>query len=164
MKSLDKNEAAILALVQQNARLSNLEIAERLQLDEKTVLKSIEKLESSKMLLGYQAIVSPNSAGKIRAFVELSVQPQKKTGYDTIAQRIFRYPQVIDHYLFSGAYDFLVVVEGDSHYEIASFVADKLATIEQVTSTVTHFVFKCYKLSGIPLDLSSSAERLAVMA
>lgn len=101
---------------------------------------------------------------KIQALVELKVQPQKNTGYDAIAKRIYKYPQVITHYLLSGAYDFLVIVEGDTHEEIATFVFDKLATMEHINSTHTHFVFKKYKENGKPIDKDSELERMAIVA
>ena len=84
--------------------------------------------------------------------VELSISPEKGTGYDAIAKRIYGYSNVISHYLVSGMYDFLVVVEGKDHKDIAHFVFDKLATLENVKSTTTHFIFKSYKEQGVVLD------------
>ena len=146
-------------------------IADALAEPEKNIKDALNTLEEAGIVAGYNSIIHPNFLAKaskeappIRAFVELSVQPQKSTGYDTIAKRVYKYPQVIEHYLLSGAYEFLVIVEANSHLEIASFVSDKLATIEQVTKTVTHFTFKCYKRQGVPLETEESSDRLAIMA
>lgn len=164
MDTLKPIELTVFEALKENARLSNAALAEMFKTSESAIAKILEKLEKKQLIIGYQAVVPSSPNTTVRAFVELTVQPQKKTGYDTIAKRIYKYPQVVDHYLFSGAYDFLVVVEGESHYDIANFVADKLATIEQVTSTVTHFVFKCYKVAGIPIDQTASPDRLAIIA
>ena len=164
MDALSQLEKSVLDALKRNARLSNDALSESLQQPLENIQSAIESLEKKHLILGYKAVSPADGHSRIRAFVELTVQPEKKTGYDTIAKRIYNYPEVTDHYLFSGAYDFLVVVEGDSHYDIASFVADTLATIEQVTSTVTHFVFKCYKLDGFTINQEPFQERLAIMA
>lgn len=161
-------ESELLAILRQNPLCSDQEISSLLKQSEEWVLKTKAQLKDKHVFLGYKALVNETairgSDTVIKAFVELTVQPQKQTGYDTIAKQIYSYPEVVEHYLFSGAYDFLVVVEGKSHYDIASFVSDKLATIEQVTSTLTHFVFKCYKIHGVECNPLDSTDRLSVVA
>ena len=91
----------------------------------------------------------------IKALVELSIRPEKNTGYDSIANKIIGFSKVVSHYLVSGQYDFLLVVEGKDHKDIAHFVFDKLATINNVKSTTTHFIFKTYKEQGALMEDSS---------
>lgn len=175
MIKLNQTECALVKyLATQKESLSELcieSISDQLDISKSTAKKAIRRLEKEGILAGYLSIIHPcfieqatKESPPIRAFVELSVQPQKSTGYDTIAKRIYKYPQVIEHYLLSGSYEFLVVVEAKNHLDIASFVSDKLATIEQVTGTVTHFCFKCYKTQGIPLQTEENSDRLAIMA
>ena len=99
----------------------------------------------------------------IKALVELSIRPEKGTGYDSIAKKIFNYSNITSHYLVSGKYDFLLVVEGKDHKDIAHFVFDKLATIENVKSTTTHFIFKSYKEHGVLMEEEGASPRLAIM-
>ncbi|RAP34690.1 AsnC family transcriptional regulator [Candidatus Marinamargulisbacteria bacterium SCGC AG-439-L15] len=158
----------ILDLLRENGRLSDQDIALQLQVTDKKVATCREALEKSGRIVGYAAIVDEDgcvdSSYAIRAYVELSVRPEKKTGYDAIAKRIYKYPNVCGQYLLSGQYDFLVVVEGRSHQEIASFVFDKLATLDSVVTTNTHFVFKKYKEHGVLLEQEKAPPRMPVVA
>ena len=95
--------------------------------------------------------------------VELSIRPEKDTGYDSIAKKVYCFPNVKSHFLVSGKYDFLVVVEGKDHKDIAHFVFDKLATIENVKSTTTHFIFKSYKENGVLMEAENSVNRLPIL-
>lgn len=161
-------EQSLLMLLKENGRLTDQALAGQLQVPEKKVASCRESLEKKGVILGYTAVIDEKaldvSVSSIRAYVELSVRPEKKTGYDAIAKRIYKYPNVCGHYLLSGGYDFLVVVEGASHQEIAGFVFDKLATIENVTTTNTHFVFKKYKEHGVLLEKENKPPRMPIVA
>ncbi|MDA1353338.1 MAG: Lrp/AsnC family transcriptional regulator [bacterium] len=166
---MDELQQQVLTVLKDNARLSNKEIASRVNSDESAVSAAIKALEKTGIILGYGAVVNDevladHGDSKIRAFVELKIQPVKQTGYDAIAKRIYSYPNVVGHYLLSGNYDFLVIVEAENPKDIAAFVFDKLATIENVTSTNTHFIFKKYKESGRILQEEDGVSRMAVMA
>lgn len=164
---MTKTESQILDLLKENARLSNEKIAKLLKLSEDEVQETIAKLEAKGVIAAYALVLNDNLVkGQeiIKALVEISVSPEKKTGYDAIAKRIYNYPNVTGLYLLSGQYDFLVVVEGASHKEISAFVFDKLATQPNITSTNTHFVFKKYKEQGAILDQEDAPKRVAIVA
>ncbi len=156
----------ILALLKENARTSNNELAIKLGTTPETVASCIKDLENDGVIVRYTTIVNENKLKhppqKLVAAIEVQVKPEKKTGFENPAKRIARYPNVIDQFLVSGTYDFLVLVEGSTLEEIASFVSDKLSPIEQVTGTTTHFILKKYKSNGIPLEVEESLERLLV--
>ena len=162
------NDHDLIALLNENARSSLEDIASSLNATVKAVAKRMDELEESGKILKYIPVLNPTIDESLnsttRAFVELSVSPQKSSGYDSIAKRIYQYSQVVEHYLLSGQYDFLVIVEGDSYQEVASFVFEKLATIEHVKTTNTHFIFKQYKGSGVVFDKGDTLSRLPVFA
>lgn len=159
--------AQVLALVTANARLSCDDIADQLQISIPQVESILKALETQGIIIQYTTVVDekklPQRSGKIKALIEVSVRPEKRTGFEAIAQKIAQFTNVVDHYLVSGGYDFLVIVEGDSLEEISSFVSDKLASIDNVRSTATHFIMKKYKEKGILIGQSPKSEdRLAV--
>ena len=162
---MDKINKDLLNLLKQNARHSEQELSEMLGLSVHDISERLSSLESSGVIRQYTVIVNDNeiSGVPIKALVELSISPQKGTGYDAIAKRIYGFSNVVSHYLVSGKYDFLVVVEGKDHKDIAHFVFDKLATLEHVTSTTTHFIFKSFKEQGVILDDVDSVSRLAIL-
>lgn len=161
-----KKERDILELLRENARISVSDMADLTGLSEEAVTDIIQDFESRGVIAQYTVVLDeskiPDTLKKTRALVEIRVRPEKKTGFDAVARRICRYRNVVDHYLLSGQYDFMIVVEGDSFQEIASFVADKIAPIENVVSTVTHFIMKKYKEHGVTLEQGGSNDRLAV--
>ncbi len=160
--SLDQD---VIRLLRDDARLTAKDIAGMLGVAEKSVAACISHLEKDGVILKYTTVTNDpkgNKGTKIRALIELSIRPEKKTGYDAIARRICKHPNVVDHFLISGNYDFLVIVEGDSLQEISSFVSDKLASIENVRSTATHFILKKYKEHGVVFDAELPPQRLAV--
>ena len=163
---MTKEEKEVLVLLREDARLSVPEMAVQLQLSEKEVAKAISNLEKERVILGYHVVVddekSKDVRRTVRALIEVCVRPEKKTGFDAIAKRICRYSNVVDHYLISGQYDFLVVVEGTSLQEISGFVSDKLASIDAVKSTVTHFIMRKYKENGVLHHDDSEYDRLKV--
>ncbi len=158
----------LIKILKQNARTPLEDIAGMLKLSVKKVAAMIEKLEADGVILQYTMVTNDElvsgSDVPIRALIKIKVAPQKRAGYDAVAQRICRYDNVVSHYLVSGDYDFLVIVEGSSLQEISAFVSDKLASIEHVVSTATHFIMKKYKESGVLLEKPNEDARLAVSA
>lgn len=143
----------ILELLRQNARLSVKDIASMTKKTETEVTAIIKKLEDDGIILKYAAIVNPEKSGeskdKVRAEIQLQVTPEREHGFDALADRIYRFPQVKSLFLMSGGYDFKVIIEGDSLQEVAFFVSNKLATLEGVRSTKTCFILKTYKENDI---------------
>ena len=143
----------ILDLLKQNARLSVKDIAAMTKKTEAEVAAIIKKLEDDGVILKYAAIVNPEKTGeskdKVRAEIQLQVTPEREHGFDALADRIYRFPQVKSLYLMSGGYDLKVLIEGDNLKEVALFVSEKLSTLEGVRSTKTNFVLKTYKENDI---------------
>ncbi|MBQ5998920.1 MAG: Lrp/AsnC family transcriptional regulator [Treponema sp.] len=143
----------ILELLRQNARLSVKDIAAMTKKTEAEVAAIIKKLEDDGIILKYAAIVNPEKSGesrdKVRAEIQLQVTPEREHGFDALADRIYRFPQVKSLFLMSGGYDFKVIIEGDSLQEVAFFVSSKLATLEGVRATKTCFILKTYKENDI---------------
>ena len=143
----------ILNLLQENARLSVKDIAAMTKKTEAEVQAIIDKLEKDGVILKYSAIVNPEKVTQtnkaVQAVIEIQVAPEREHGFDAIAERIYRFPQVKSLYLMSGGYDLQVIIEGESLQEVAFFVARKLSTLNGVRSTKTHFVLKTYKENEI---------------
>ncbi len=154
----------ILSLLEENARLSLREIADATGVEEEQVRKVVEELEKRGVILAYRAIVNWEKAGvdRVCALIDLKVTPEREHGYDAVASRIMRFPEVKSLYLVSGTYDLSVMVEGGSMREVAGFVAEKLAPLKNVTSTTTHFVLRKYKEAGVMLYDGEELRRLAV--
>ena len=144
----------ILELWEKNAKLSIKEIAEELDIKEKEALQWVGELEAYKVICWYSAIINWDkiTEEKCNALIEVKVTPQRGTGFDRIADRISRFDEVDSIYLISGGYDFMVIINGKSMKEVSSFVFNKLATIDYVQSTATHFVLKKYKDHGVLLE------------
>jgi DNA-binding Lrp family transcriptional regulator len=157
-------ELAILELLEENDRITTQEIALRLNLSVEDVQKIIVRLEEEKVILKYGAMVNWEKAGsdQVLALIEVRVLPQRDVGFDTVAERIYRFPEVKSVFLMSGGYDLVVTVQGQSMKEVAFFVAQKLATLDHVQSTATHFVLKKYKQEGVIFEEEETVERLVV--
>ena len=155
----------IISLLTENARMGVSEISARLGIPENKVIKIIKDLEESKVIKGYKAIVDDEElygTSVVRALIEVKVTPVREGGFDRVAKRIARFPEVTDLYLVSGGYDLRVEVRGHSLNEIASFVSSKLASLEGIISTTTTFVLKKYKESGRIMDNEEEYERLKI--
>lgn len=143
----------ILDLLRQNARLSAEDIAAMTKKTVTEVQDIIKKLEDDGVILKYAAIVNPEkdkvAKDKVVAEIQIQVQPQREHGFDALADRIYRFPQVKSLYLMSGGYDLKVLIEGDNLKDVALFVSEKLSTLEGVRSTKTNFVLKTYKENDI---------------
>ena len=143
----------ILDLLRQNARLSAEDIGAKTKKTVAEVQEIIKKLEDDGVILKYAAIVNPEkdkvAKDKVVAEIQIQVQPQREHGFDALADRIYRFPQVKSLYLMSGGYDLKVLIEGDNLKDVALFVSEKLSTLEGVRSTKTNFVLKTYKENDI---------------
>ena len=154
---------ALLKLLRENAALSAGDLAGMLELSEDDVRDKIRQAQADGDILGYQAILSDESNGAGgQAGIEVKLTPERGGGFNRLADRISKYNEVKSCYLMSGSYDVLVIIDGNSLHEVASFVAQKLATIEGVTSTATHFLLKRYKENGVMIGGAEDVERLAV--
>ncbi|MBO5449018.1 MAG: Lrp/AsnC family transcriptional regulator [Ruminococcus sp.] len=151
----------LINLLKTNARISNEELAVMLGKTEKEVADDIAKLERDGVINGYSAIIDESAydTGSVRALIELTVTPQSQSGFDEIANRISNYEQVESVMLMSGTYDILVTVIGSDIRDISYFISDRLATIDSVQSTTTHFVLKKYKDNGILINRDETDER-----
>jgi DNA-binding Lrp family transcriptional regulator len=154
----------LIQLLRQNARTSNGDLARELNLTESVVAERIAKLEADGVVLGYQAVVDPQKAlgAMVTAVVEVKITPERGGGFDRLAARIAKFSEVQSCYLMSGGYDLLVVLEGGTLQELASFIAEKLSTIKGVISTATRFRLKTYKENGVSLTREPKPQRLAV--
>ena len=154
----------LLQLLSQKARYSHKEIADVLQLDEKLVSEKVADWEEDGTILGYHAVINGEHSGdtSVSAFIEVKLTPERGGGFDKLAMRIARFEQVEACYLASGGYDLMVTVEGPSLREVASFVSEKLSTIDGVVSTATHFRLKAYKEHGFLFEQEEPEGRLVV--
>lgn len=162
--ALTQNEMKVLQLVCEDSRIPPKDAAIMLGLSEEEVRAAIDKLESEKVIVGYPALVNwdKTPVEKVKAVIEVKVTPQRDMGFDAIAARIYRFDEVKEVYLMSGAYDLMLEVQADNMRTLANFVSQKLATIDSVLSTATHFVLKKYKVDGVILEDEQNDGRLAV--
>ena len=143
----------ILQLLKDNARLSSEDIAAMTKKTVEEVNQIIKKFEDEGVILKYSAILNPDKVAdkkeKVRAIIEIQGTPEREHGFDAIAERIYRFPEVKTVNLMSGGYDLQVILEGETIQEVAFFVARKLSTLNGVKSTKTHFVLKTYKENDV---------------
>ena len=154
----------LLKILQTNALESRETIGRMLGMSAAEVDARIADYERHGVIRGYQAILNEDQLNldTVTAVIEVKVTPQREGGFDTIAQRISRFPEVRSAYLMSGAYDLLLFVEGKNLREVASFVSERLSPLEGVLSTSTHFMLKTYKRFGVLMHQETSDERLSV--
>ena len=147
----DNINIELLEIIEKDARLTNDQIAVMLDKDKGDINKIIEEYVENGVILGYKALVDWDKTSReyVNAVIELKVTPQPDRGFDRVAERIYNYPEVQSLYLMSGSYDLLVILEGKTMREVALFVAQKLAPIQGVLSTATHFVLRKYKDKGV---------------
>ena len=140
----------ILSIIEKNSRINIKELAVILGADELTIANELKAMEEEGVICGYHTMIDweKTSIEKVTALIEVRITPQRGQGYDNIAERIYKYPEVNSVYLISGGYDLLVTLEGKSLKAVSGFVSDKLSTLEGVLSTATHFILKKYKDHG----------------
>ena len=154
----------LLKTLRENASLQPAQLAQMLNSTEAEVAAKIRAYESDQVILGYRAILNEEKLGvdRVRAVIEVKITPEREGGFNRLAERIAKYDEVSSCYLMSGGYDLLVFVEGNNLRQVASFVSEKLATIQGVISTATHFMLKPYKEQGVLMSREQNSERLAV--
>ena len=154
----------ILEILESNPRIGPKEIATMVGITEKEAASKIKEMEKKGIIRKYKTVIDWEKAGEeyVYAIIELKVALRERTGYDSIAERIAKFPEVRSVRLISGDHDLSLTVRGKSMKEVAFFVAEKIATLEQVQGTVTHFVLRTYKEDGDVLFEKERSERLAV--
>jgi DNA-binding Lrp family transcriptional regulator len=154
----------LLKLIRENAAWKASDLAAMLNLSESEVTARIKRYETEHVILGYRAIVNDERLGvdTVRAVIEVKITPERGGGFDRLAERIAKHSEVQSCYLMSGGYDLLVVVQGNNLREVATFVSEKLATVQGVLSTATHFMLKPYKEQGVLMKMDVNEERLPV--
>ena len=154
----------ILAVIEKNSRIDIKDLAVILGESEIAVANEIADMEKEHVICGYHTLINwdRTSEEKVNALIEVKVTPQRGLGFDAIAERIYNFSEVHSLYLMSGGLDFTVFIEGKSMKEVAQFVSSKLAPLEAVLSTSTHFVLKKYKDHGTVFEVEEKDERMLV--
>ncbi len=144
----------LLAIVEKNSRIDTKELAVLLGVEEIDIINELAKLQDEGIICGFHTLINweKTNIEKVMALIEVKVTPQRGQGFDNIAERIYKYPEVRAVYLISGGFDLLVILEEKTLKEIANFVSDKLSPLDSVLSTATHFILKKYKDHGIMLS------------
>ena len=159
-----KNREKVLEQLQKSARLTPEQLSERLAISTDEVVAIIEKCEQENIIRGYYTLINEDNyhLQKVRALIEVSVRPERDGGFDRIARSIAKFSEVTDVMLISGNCDLQLIVVGESLNEVAYFIANKLAPLDGVQSTRTHFMLKKYKEAGFQFDDDEDYERLKV--
>jgi len=160
---LDRYE--LLRLIEHNARLTQPELAVMLGTTEEAIAAELETLHNDDIILGYTTVVNWEKTKResVTALIEVRLMPQRDQGFDKIAQHMYRFPQVTSCYLMSGGFDLMLIIEDSTLREVASFISNKVAPIEGVVSTATHFILKKYKSNGIVFEDKPVDRREAVI-
>jgi len=164
---LTSEEIEILSILEENHRIPEQDIAMMANTSIENVKALIHKLEEEKIIVSYPALIDWSKVeGKenIVAMIDVKVTPKRGVGFDEVAERIYRFPEVTSLYLMSGAYDLSITIEGKTMSEIASFVSEKLSTIDNVISTTTHFMLKKYKHDGVVFGGDKDTDRRMVVS
>lgn len=154
----------ILSVIEKNSRIDLKELSILIGASEAEVANEISKMEKEGVICGYYTMINweNTSNEKVVALIEVKVTPQRGLGFDKIAERIYNFEEVNSLYLMSGGFDFTVILEEKSMREVAQFVSDKLAPLEMVLSTATHFVLKKYKDYGVIMSKQTKDERMKI--
>ncbi len=154
----------LLQLLEKNHAQTIDQLSTMLDKPKEEIEAQIKQLEAEKIILKYHTIIDWEKANidKVTAIIEVKVTPQREVGFDALAERIYRFPEVRSLYLTSGSYDLLVFIEGQSLKDVGKFVSEKLSTIDGVISTTTHFMLKNYKEAGVIIDDIEKDHRLVV--
>lgn len=154
----------LLKLLKTNALESPKDLARMLNTTEEAIKAKVAEYERTGIIRGYQAVVNTDQLDVdiVRAVIEVKVTPEREGGFNRIAERVSKFPEVESVYLMSGGYDLMAVVAGRDLKEVAFFVSEKLATIAGIISTGTHFILKTYKNNGVLMEAEKTDERLKV--
>ena len=152
--------AKLLKLIEKNSRIDVPVLAEKLDVSEETIVNEMAAMESEGIICGYHTVINwdKTNIDHVDAFIGVSAKPERGTGYDKIAERIGKFPEVSSLYLTSGTSEFLLSINARTMREVADFVGEKLAPIDGVAATVTMFVLKKYKVNGVMLDMKAEVE------
>ena len=152
----------ILTFLEKNSKIDLRELAILLGSSEAVIANEVAQMEKEQIICGYHTLIDweKTSSEKVNALIEVRVTPQRGQGFDSIAARIYNYPEVTSVYLISGSYDLLVMLEGRTLRDVSSFVSDKLSPLASVLSTATHFVLKKYKDHGTIMGKKAKDERM----
>ena len=152
----------ILTFLEKNSKIDLQELAILLGSSEAVIANEVAQMEKEQVICGYHTLIDweKTSSEKVTALIEVRVTPQRGQGFDSIAERIYNYPEVRSVYLISGAYDLMVILEGKTLKEVSGFVSDKLSTLDSVLSTATHFILKKYKDHGTVMAEPAKDERI----
>ncbi len=163
---MNNERTKILKLIENQAKMTTKDIATVLGLDESLVIHTIHDMEQEQIICGYNTVINwdKTDTERVTALIEVKVAPQRGDGFDRVAERIYQYEEVSSLYLMSGGFDMTVFIEGKTMKEVAMFVSKRLAPMEGVLSTSTHFVLKKYKENGTKIQQQKKDERQAVMA
>jgi DNA-binding Lrp family transcriptional regulator len=161
-----QNPEKLLDLLFQDARLTPAQLAAMTGESEQDVAAAIRAFEKNDTILGYKTVIDWDKTAKesVTALIEVKITPQKGMGFDEIARQIYSHHQVESVYLMSGGFDLTVIITGRSMREVARFVSEQLAPMENVLSTGTHFILKKYKENGVEYDPSATDKREVMMA
>lgn len=151
----------ILKLIERDVRLTAEDIAVMIGKDAAYVQAILDECVENQTILGQKTIIDWEKTERelVSAIIELKVTPQRGSGFDRISERIYQYDEISSVYLLSGGFDIAVIVEGKTLKEVALFVAEKLAPMEEVISTATHFILKKYKTEGVILNNKTEDDR-----
>lgn len=151
----------LLQLLEEDCTYTREQLAAMAHMTVEEVDAAVKAYEAEKVILGYQAIVDWNGTDRedVTALIEVKVTPQREEGFDRIAERIYQYEEVEAVYLMSGSYDLTVIINGRTLHEVAQFVSDRLAPLEGVISTATHFILKKYKEKHLVFEKQAPGER-----
>jgi DNA-binding Lrp family transcriptional regulator len=156
----------LLEILEKDARATPEDIAKMLKKKTQNVKDAIRKYEKEGVILKYKTVINKelvkDTGAEVRALIEVNIIPQKDLGFDKIAERIYSFPEVASCYLLSGTYDLLLIVEGKDLHTVARFVAEKLAPLENIRGTATHFLLKKYKEDGVILKHKEENKRIAI--
>lgn len=159
------NRIELLQLIEHNARLSISELAVMLNCSEDEIAAELETCKKENVILGYNTVINWEKSERetVTALIEVRITPQRNQGFDKIASQFYRYPQVSSCYLMSGGFDLMLIIEDSTLREVANFVSDKIAPLEGVLSTSTHFILKKYKSNGTLFEQKQTDDREAIV-
>lgn len=147
---MDSSDIRILQIIEKNSRIKEDELAVLLGMETEDVKQRICRMEDEGIICGFHTIINWDRTDieQVTALIEVRVTPQRGAGFDAVAERIYKYPEVESVYLMSGGFDLMVILEGKTLKEVALFVSEKLSTLDQVIETQSHFILKKYKDHG----------------
>lgn len=159
-------EKEMLEILENNARITDEELAVMLGTDTETVAAARRKFENDQIICGYSTLINWDNTQReyVTAMIEVKLTPQRDSGFDRLAKRIYNFDAVKAVYLMSGAFDLTVIMEGKNIREISDFISSKLSTIEGVLSTATHFVLNKYKDHGVILEKTKSTDERMIVS